>query len=102
MRYRIDFNRMNWESPMEGVRSKTDREGHRQIRLVEYTRDMAPHWCTKGHWGVILDGEFEIEFPSGTYTYAKGDGVLIPPGEAHRHRARALTERVAALFVEDI
>jgi quercetin dioxygenase-like cupin family protein len=71
------------------------------LRLVEYSAAMPPHWCTRGHVGTILSGRFEIEFAGGTEVFVEGDGVDIPPGESHRHRARALTETVLALFVEE-
>ncbi len=98
--YRIDFESLHWESPMEGIRHKVIIEGTRKLRLVEYSPAMPPHWCFRGHTGLILEGQFEIEFDSGVRMFRAGDGVLIPDGEAHRHRARALTETVRAIFVE--
>ncbi len=60
--YKINFNNINWESPIEGVKSKTYKNGNKQIRLIEYTKDMPLHLCEKGHYGYILEGELEIEF----------------------------------------
>lgn len=102
MNYRVSFDGIDWQSPMTGIRHKVEKHGDRQLRLVEYTKEMPPHWCERGHIGVILEGEFEIEYPSVTHVYKKGDGVFIPPGHEHRHKAQALSERVVALFVEDI
>ena len=87
---------------MEGVRFKAVRHEGKLLRLVEYTKDMAPHWCEKGHIGRILEGRFEIKFEGETVTYEPGDGVFIPPGERHKHMARALTEVVRTVFVEDL
>ena len=98
--YRIDFDSLEWSSPMAGVRHKIIRQAGRALRLVEYDRSMAPHWCEKGHAGCILDGRFEIEFTNETVVFVAGDGVLIPTGPAHRHRARALSDVVRALFIE--
>jgi putative intracellular protease/amidase len=98
--HRIDFGALPWTVPMEGVRCRIHGQGDRRVRLVEYAAAMPPHWCEKGHWGCILDGEFEIEFERETVVFRAGDGVFIPDGPAHRHRARALTETVTALFVE--
>ena len=70
------------------------------MRLVEYTGEMEPHWCDRGHVGMILKGRFEIEFDSGTLVFEEGDGVAIPDGAGHRHRARALTDVVRAVFIE--
>lgn len=102
MDYRIDFESRAWESPMAGVRSKTWRQGGRQIRLVEYRPQMEPHWCERGHYGCILEGEFEIGFPDRIVVFRAGDGVAIPAGAAHRHRARVVSAMVRALFVEDL
>lgn len=101
MDYRIDFDTLAWESPMPGLRFKAVRHTGLRLRLVEYTEAMEPHWCEKGHVGSILKGRFEIEFPSGTLVYEAGDGVFIPSGHEHRHRARVLAGPVRALFVED-
>ena len=99
---RIDFDAIEWESPMPGVRQKAFVQNARRVRLVEYTTGMAPHWCSRGHYGYILEGRFEIEFDDRTEIFEAGDGVFIPDGEEHRHRARVVGEVVRALFVEDI
>ena len=99
--YRIDFESLPWESTIEGVRQKVIAHTGKRLRLVEYTRAMPPHWCEKGHCGYILKGRFEIEFEDGTRIFEEGAGVMIPDGEEHRHRARALTDVVRVIFVED-
>ncbi len=102
MQYRVDFRDLEWESPMDGVRHKVaDHEGAR-LRLVEYRVEMEAHWCDRGHIGRILEGTFEIEFEDETITYGPGDGVLIPSGGAHKHKARVIDGPVLALFVEEI
>jgi quercetin dioxygenase-like cupin family protein len=68
---------------------------------VEYSKELEPHWCARGHVGMILEGRFEIRFSDSVEVVEAGDGVLIPPGEDHRHMAIVLTERVRALFVEE-
>jgi quercetin dioxygenase-like cupin family protein len=100
-KYRIDFSRLDWQSPIVGVREKAITEGSKRLRLVEYSPTMAPHWCEKGHIGYVLQGRFEIAFESGTDVFEQGDGVLIPAGAAHKHRARALSDVVRVIFVED-
>ena len=101
MSYQIHFDTIEWRSPAAGVRDKTYSDGSRVLRLVEYTDEMQPHWCTRAHIGVILEGRFEIEFKDGKRTFEPGDGVFIPHGEAHAHRARALSDVVKAVFVEE-
>ena len=100
--YRIDFNLLDWETPMPGVRQKMVVGKGRRLRLVEYTGEMPEHWCIKGHIGYIIDGRFEIEFQDGIRIFEQGDGVFIPAGEEHRHKARTLTEVVRVVFVEDL
>jgi hypothetical protein len=99
--YRVDFEKMDWESPMPGVRHRARGDRSKRLRLVEYSQAMEPHWCERGHTGVILAGTFEIEFKDGTQLFHSGDGVFIPAGRSHRHRARCLTAVVRAVFVED-
>ena len=102
MQYKIDFEAVGWERPMKGVRSRSVDRGGRRLRLVEYSEEMEPHWCERGHWGCILEGSFEIEFEGQTELYAAGDGVFIPAGAEHRHRATVLSGPVRAIFVEDV
>jgi quercetin dioxygenase-like cupin family protein len=99
--YWIDFESLPWESVMDGVRQKVIAHSGKKVRLVEYSKAMPPHWCTKGHYGYILKGRFEIEFANRIHIFAKGVGVFIPDGEEHRHRARTLSDVVRAIFVED-
>ena len=102
MDYKVDFEGIQWETPMKGVRQKVMRHGARQLRLVEYSRDLEPHWCQKGHIGYLLDGEFEITFDSGVFVFNPGDGIFIPAGSEHRHMGRALSNTVTVIFVEDM
>lgn len=100
--YKVDFNELEWEHPIEGVKCKIAKYGDKQIRLIEYTNEMPPHWCEKGHYGLVLDGELEIEFQNEKIVYKSGDGVFIPDGEEHKHKGRVLTESVKVIFVEDV
>jgi len=98
--YRIEFESLAWESPMEGVRHKTFISAGKKLRLVEYYPTMTPHWCEKGHIGYILKGCLEIEFEGEKHLYNEGDGVFILDGKSHKHKARVLSEVVRAVFVE--
>jgi quercetin dioxygenase-like cupin family protein len=100
--YRVDFSKLPWESPMNGLRFKAVRQAGRQLRLVEYTKDMPLHWCEKGHIGCVLEGRFEIRFPGEVHVYNEGDGVFIPAGPEHKHMGRALTDMVRVVFVEEV
>lgn len=100
--HKVAFDRMEWNSPMEGVRDKTVVQDGLALRLVEYNRSMPLHWCDRGHWGCLIEGEMEIEFDAESVRYAAGDGIFIPDGVQHRHRARVLSERAVAFFVQGI
>jgi quercetin dioxygenase-like cupin family protein len=100
--YKVEFDSMSWETPMEGLRFKATRQNGRQLRLVEYTKDMEPHWCEKGHIGYLLAGRFEIKFEGETAVYNPGDGIFIPSGPEHKHMGRAVTDLVRAVFVENV
>jgi hypothetical protein len=99
--YRIDFESLPWESTMGGVRQRVIAHSGKKLRLIEYTKAMLLHLCAKGHYGYILKGRFEIEFADRTHIFEEGVGVMIPDGEEHRHRARALSDVVRVIFVED-
>ncbi len=86
---------------MDGVRHKIFQFQDKKLRLVEYSSDMEPHWCDRGHVGYILDGQFQIEFNDGVRVFNAGDGVVIPDGPDHKHRATVLSKVVRAIFIED-
>jgi quercetin dioxygenase-like cupin family protein len=101
--YQIDFNEMDWETESNGVRSKIFIDGGRQLRLLEFGQSLNhPHWCTTGHLGYVIDGEFEIEFEDKVIRLQRGDGLSIPAGENDKHRPRAVSETVRIIFFEDI
>jgi len=100
VKYKIDFDKLSWMVPFKGIRHKILDQENIRMRLVEYDRSMPPHWCEKPHYGIVLDGVFEIEFDHETIQYEKGDGLFLPAGRKHRHKARVITETVLIFFVE--
>jgi quercetin dioxygenase-like cupin family protein len=99
---RVAFDEMPWDTSPAGVRFKVRKLWTRQLRLLEFSRDLDhPHWCTMGHLGYVLEGAMEVEFATGSQVFREGDGVAIPAGELEKHRPRALTDRVRMIFVED-
>ncbi|MCU0847550.1 MAG: cupin domain-containing protein [Spirochaetes bacterium] len=100
---RINFDSIEWESPLEGVRFKKFTSGKKQVRLVEYAKEFVePDWCMKGHAGYIISGEIEIDFNGNPVCYKPGDGIFIPPGDENKHRARILSDHARVFLVEDI
>ena len=90
-----------WESPSYGVRIKRVSNGSATLRLIELTPAAAhPEWCETGHSGCVVEGELEIEFKGGGVRFRAGDGIVIPAGAQHRHRPRAISERVRLALVD--
>jgi len=98
--YKVDFSNLQWESPMVGVRHKYLDQNGLRLRLVEYSKEMPLHWCEKGHYGYVIEGRMEIEYENGSVTYNAGDGIFIPDGPEHKHRGRALSDKMLVFFVE--
>jgi quercetin dioxygenase-like cupin family protein len=100
-RYRVNFGSIRWEHPAPGVRVKAHEQDGRRLRLVEFTKDFVePDWCTKGHIGYVLEGAMEVDFQGETVTFRAGDGLFIPSGDEHGHKARVLTDTVRVVLVE--
>jgi quercetin dioxygenase-like cupin family protein len=102
VRYKADFSKMEWESPLKGVRHKYMDQDNLRLRLVEYSKEMPLHWCEKGHYGYVLEGQMEIEYAKTKITYGPGDGIFIPDGPEHKHRGKALSEKVLVFFLEKV
>jgi quercetin dioxygenase-like cupin family protein len=100
--YQIQFDQIPWESPMIGVRHKFIEHDGQRLRLVEYSSEMPPHWCEKGHCGYLLSGKMAIEYPHTEIIYTEGDGILIPDGPEHRHKARVLSGKALVFFIEKV
>ena len=99
---KIDFDSMPWKNPAVGVRFKAYEQGGRKLRLAEFGMEFVePDWCTKGHIGYILEGQMEIDFDGKVVTFGPGDGIFIPAGEEHKHKAKILTDSVKVVLVED-
>jgi len=101
--YRILFDQIDWQSPQPGVRFKIARDGSKQVRLIEFTPEFVEReWCDKGHAGLVLSGELEIDFSGHVIRFQEGSGLLIPAGPRHAHKARVLTPLVRLVLVEEI
>jgi len=84
----IEFDKMDWEANGDGVRYKAYIRGNQKIRLLEFSEGFEEKgWCTKGHAGYVLDGEFSCDFNGRNEQYKKGDVFFIGAGEAEKHKA---------------
>jgi quercetin dioxygenase-like cupin family protein len=102
VQYKADFDTLEWESPIEGVRHKYIDQNNVRMRLVEYSKEMPPHWCEKGHYGYLIEGQMELEYESSKIIYKSGDGIFIPDGPDHKHRGRLISEKVLVFFIEKV
>ena len=101
--YKIDFESIPWESTTPGLRFRAYREGGKQVRLAEFTREFVePDWCQKAHIGYVLEGMLEINFAGRLVLFQPGDAFFVAGGEESKHKARALTEITRLLLVEDV
>lgn len=99
----IDFESLQWESPLPGARFKAFRHGGKQLRLLEVsTNFVEPDWCEKGHVGFVLEGTLEVDFDGRVVVYPQGSGIFIPAGPAAAHKARSITPFVRLVLVEDV
>ena len=101
--YKIDFDSTPWTSAKRGIRSRIVEQDGKRLRLVELNRGFNEReWCTKGHVGYVLEGEMEIRFGAGAVSYSAGDGVFIPAGDQHRHKAKVMSNFVKLILVEEV
>jgi len=101
--YRVAFESIPWQQSAPGARCKAYDHDGRRLRLAEFTREFVEtDWCTRGHIGYVLSGEMEIDFHGRIVTFRPGDGLFIPAGSEHGHKARVLTESVTVVLVESV
>lgn len=101
--FRVPFEQMQWEQLRPDVRQKLYCEGRRQIRLIEFDTSNGPeHWCNLGHIGYVLKGSLRIDFNGRVVSFGAGDGLFIPAGEEHQHRAVAIQSGTQLLMVEEL
>lgn len=100
---KVLFDELAWQTPLAGLRVRAHRANGKQLRIAEFSAEfIEPEWCEKGHAGYVLEGILEVQFHGGTVTYRAGDGLLIPPGYEHGHKARSLTPITRVVLVEDV
>jgi len=101
--YRIDWQSLPRVEPMPSVRFKAFEQDGRKLRLAEFSRGFKePDWCRKGHIGYVLEGEGDLQIAGSTLRLTAGNGLFIPPGEAHRHKLTVLSDTFRVLLVADV
>lgn len=100
--HKVDFAALEWQSPAPGVRQKVHEISGYRLRLVEFSREFREaDWCRKGHLGYVLQGELEIDFNGTKVRYGTGDGLCIPAGKAHQHKAAVLGQSVCLILMDE-
>lgn len=101
--YRILFDQVEWQDALPGARFKVCRDGNKQVRLLEFTSEFVePDWCEKGHAGLVLKGELEIDFHGRLVRYPEGSALMIPAGATCGHKARSIAPVTQLFLVEDV
>ena len=101
--WRIEFEKMPWKEISSGVREKTHRGDSKQLRLVEFAAGFREtDWCERPHLGLVLEGEFTLEFRHRTERFAAGDGIFIGGSGEGRHRIAVGVGRALLILAEDI
>ena len=79
---------------------RTRQFGPVRLRMVEYSAGYkADHWCQKGHFLLVLEGELVTELSDGRlFTLEAGTSYQVADG-AETHRSR--TKAGAKLFIVD-
>ena len=78
----IDFESLQWESPLPGARFKAYRHGGKQLRLLEFSAEFVePDCCEKGHVGFVLEGTLEVDFNGRGWSIRKAlaSSFLVAP-----------------------
>ena len=99
IRYKVDFDTLEWESPFEGVRHKCLEQNGFCSRLVEYSKEMPPHWCEKGHLVYCLEGSVVNELKEGSESVLKPGMSYIVSDTLSSHRS--VTKEGVKLLIVD-
>jgi quercetin dioxygenase-like cupin family protein len=98
---RIQFDTVDWKDAAPGLRVKSVIRNGKQLRLLEITPEFVDvEWCERDHAGCVLEGRLEVMFEDCTEQLSAGDALFILRGE--RHRAKALSQSVKLVLVEDV
>lgn len=101
--FKVQFEQIEWRDALHGARFKAYRDGARQLRLLELTPEFTDkQWCERGHVGIVLQGELEIDFQGRVVNYPEGSGIFITAGAANAHKAKAVSSAVLLFLVEDV
>jgi mannose-6-phosphate isomerase-like protein (cupin superfamily) len=100
----IDFEALPWEKSLKAGAHGRVKTAHTQgfrIRLLELPVGFdEQEWCTRGHQGYVLRGEFTIHFDDRSVACRPGMGFVIPGAERHRSSGSGTEETVVYVIDE--
>ena len=100
--YRVVFDELDWQTGIQGARFKVFVRNGTQLRLLELSSEFVEaDWCEKGHMGLVINGELEIDFRGRRVRYPQGSALFIPPGAANGHKARSVAAVTQLFLVEE-
>lgn len=89
-----------WTKPGANGSVKLLKSNGKRIRLLELPAGFdEQNWCTVGHQGYVLEGEFTIIFEDKDWACGPGMAFSIPDGV--RHRSRSASQAKTLVFVID-
>lgn len=99
----IDFATLAWDgwNSETLARVKAAESDGYEVRLFELGPGFVePQWCTRGHVGYVVSGQYITDLDSETLQMRAGQGFVLPPGV--RHRSRNTGAMPAIVFLVDL
>ncbi|WP_299117444.1 hypothetical protein [uncultured Winogradskyella sp.] len=98
--YKISFDHIKWLHTKTGVEEKVIFFNNQKLRLLKFHKGFEEKdWCSKGHFGCVLEGSLSIIFKKQKISFSKGDLICIDAGENSRHKVFLKKSELAILFL---
>lgn len=83
-------NLPNADIPIDGLNSYLFQGENQQIVFMEFDNDIeVDEHSHEAQWGVVLEGEMNLNIAGVEITYKKGDSYFIPKGVMHSAKIKA-------------
>ena len=96
--YKVDFNALEWQSPMPKARFKAFESQGRRLRMVEFSKGFTePDWCMSGHGSGRQGLPFVLELKldgSGYERDGKCEGSFLECSINRSHQVKGHCERL--------
>ncbi len=72
------------ESPVDSIKGYLIQgESNQSVYFIAKAGTFLPEHSHAAHWGIIIEGEFEIGYADKTKIYRNGDTYFVPEGIPH-------------------